>query len=488
MGERLKVLMVASEAVPFAKTGGLADVIGALPGALAGLGVDVRVLLPYYGMAKQGKTPMTCAAENLQGRMGGQPLAFNLMVAKSGEVPFYFIERDEFFERSQLYGKPGGDYFDNLERFSFFSSTVLPFCQALAFHPDVIHVHDWQAALVPVYLTHLWQDAPAVANAKTLITIHNLAYQGLFGKDKFPLLGLDWSVFGMDGLEYYDQINLLKGGLVSSHAINTVSRTYSQEIQTPEFGYGLDGVLRSRAESLFGIVNGVDYEVWSPEKDTLIPATFSATKLKGKAENKRALMAAYKLDPALESQPILGVVSRLADQKGFDLIAQVLPELMTRKIPLVILGTGEQKYHDWLADEAKKYPGILGVMIGFDNALAHLIEAGADMFLMPSAYEPCGLNQMYSLKYGTVPIVRATGGLVDTVAPVDAAKGTGTGYLFSEKSAEAFIKVINAAVEAFKDKKLWQKIMKNGMAQDWSWTTSAKTYLNLYQKLVAGEV
>jgi starch synthase len=431
---------------------------------------------------------MTCAAENLEGRLGRQPLTFNVLTPTTGEIPFYFIERDEFFERSQLYGKPGGDYFDNLERFSFFSSTVLPFCQALAFRPDVIHVHDWQAALVPVYLNHLWQDAPAVAGARTLITIHNLAYQGLFPKDKFPLLGLDWSVFGIDGLEYYDQINLLKGGLVCSHAINTVSRTYSQEIQTPEFGYGLEGVLKSRADVLFGIVNGVDYAIWSPEVDKLIPAAYTPKKLAGKADNKRALMQAYNLDPALEAQPILGVVSRLADQKGFDLIAAVLPELMTRKVPVVILGTGEQKYHDWLEEEAKKYPGILGVKIGFDNALAHLIEAGADMFLMPSAYEPCGLNQMYSLKYGTVPIVRATGGLADTVVQVDPAKAAGTGYLFTEKDAGAFIKVINAALDAFKDKKLWQKIMQNGMTQDFSWTASAKTYLNLYQKLKAGEV
>jgi len=488
MTDNLKVLMVASEAVPFAKTGGLADVIGALPGVLKDLGVEVKVLMPYYGMIKQGKIPMTCAAENLEGLVGGRPLSFNLVTPAAGEMPFYFVERDEFYERSQLYGKPTGDYFDNLERFSFFSSTVLPFCRALAFQPDIIHVHDWQASLVPVYLNHRWQEEPALAGARTLLTIHNLGYQGLFDKDKFPLLGLDWSLFCMDGLEFYDRINFLKGGIVCAHAINTVSRTYSQEIQTSEHGFRLDGVLRTRADALFGILNGVDYNIWNPEVDRLIPANFGPDKLEGKAVNKRALMEAFNLSPLLEQSPILGVVSRLADQKGFDLVVAVLPELMARDIPLVILGTGEKHYHDLLTAEARKYPGKLGVKIAFDDGLAHLIEAGADMFLMPSRYEPGGLNQLYSLKYGTIPIVRATGGLADTVMPVDAAKGTGTGFRFVEPEAAHFIKAINAAAAAFADKALWRKIMLNAMTQDFSWESSAKSYLNLYQRLAAGEV
>jgi starch synthase len=486
MAKQLRVLFVVSEAVPYAKTGGLADVAGALPYALKDLGADVKVLMPYYGQIKQKNIPVTCAAENLTAAAGPLSLEFNVLTPAADNEPFYFVERDEFFERSQLYGTPRGDYFDNLERFVFFCDTVLPFCRALAFAPDVIHCHDWQAALVPVYLKHRWAGEAVLADAKSLLTIHNLAYQGLFPKEKFPVTGLDWSLFTMEGLEFYDKISLLKGGIVFADAVSTVSRGYSKEIQTPELGSGLDGVLRTRAEALFGIVNGVDYEDWNPATDPLIPANYSPTDLKGKAKNKEALMQAYGLDKKLAKQPILGIISRLADQKGFDLVAQVLPELMARDIPLVILGTGDEKYHQWLTEVGPKYAGKLGVKIAFDNTLAHLIEAGADMFLMPSRYEPCGLNQMYSMKYGTVPVVRATGGLMDTVAPVDGGKGAG--FLFSEYSAEAFIKALNQAIAAYEDKKLWKKIMLNGMNQDFSWAASAKAYLTLYQRLVSGEV
>jgi starch synthase len=488
MAQPLRVLFVVSEAVPYAKTGGLADVAGALPYALTELGADVKVLMPYYGQIKQKNIPVTCAAENLEGAAGPLSLEFNVLTPAEGNAPFYFVERDEFFERGQLYGTPRGDYFDNLERFAFFSSAVLPFCRALSFKPDIIHCHDWQAALVPVYLKYLWAGEKLLANTKSLLTIHNLAYQGLFPKEKFPSTGLNWSLYSINGLEYYDKINILKGGIVFADAINTVSRGYSKEIQTPEFGYGLAGVLRTRAEALFGIVNGVDYVDWNPATDPLIPANYDPADLKGKAKNKEALMQAYGLDKKLAKQPILGIISRLADQKGFDLVAAVLPELMSRNIPLVILGTGEEKYHRWLEEVGPKYAGKLGVKVAFDNSLAHLIEAGSDMFLMPSRYEPCGLNQMYSMKYGTVPVVRATGGLMDTVTSVDAAKGAGTGFVFKEYSAEAFVKALNKAIDAYQDKKLWKKIMLNGMNEDFSWQASAKTYLTLYQRLVSGEV
>jgi starch synthase len=487
MTPALHVLFVVSEAVPYAKTGGLADVAGALPYALGELGADVKVLMPYYGQIKQKNIPVTLAAENLEAAAGPLRLEFNVLTPAEA-APYYFVERDEFYERSQLYGTPRGDYFDNLERFAFLSDAVLSFCEALSFKPDVIHCHDWQASLVPAYLKHRWAAEEIMADARSLLTIHNLAYQGLFPKEQFPFTGLDPSLFSIDGLEYYDKINVLKGGIVFADAINTVSRGYSKEIQTPEYGYGLEGVLRTRAEALFGIVNGVDYADWNPATDPLIPAHYSPADLKGKAKNKEALMEAFGLDKKLAKQPILGIISRLADQKGFDLVAAALPELMARDIPLVILGTGDEKYHRWLEEVGPKYAGRLGVKIAFDNRLAHLIEAGADMFLMPSRYEPCGLNQMYSMKYGTVPVVRATGGLVDTVAPVDAAKGTGTGFVFKEYSAEAFIKALNQAVKAYQDKKLWQKIVLNGMHEDFSWQTSAKTYLTLYQRLVSGEV
>jgi starch synthase len=484
MSSKLRVLFVASEGVPFAKTGGLADVVGALPFALQELGVDVKVVLPYYGAVKQGKIATAKVAENLGVALPWPlDLTFDLMAPTAGDYPFYFVARDEFYERSQLYGTPKGDYFDNLERFAFFSAALKPLCQELDFHPDVIHCHDWQSALALVYLKNRWAGEEIFAGARSLLTIHNLAYQGLFPKKKYPLLGLDWSLFCIDGLEYYDQINLLKGGILCADAINTVSPTYAEEIQTPEFGYGLEGVLQTRSADLYGILNGADYQEWSPEADKYLKDHFHRDDLKGKEANKAALMEAFGLDKQWAEAPILALISRLADQKGFDLVAQVLPHLMALKVMVVILGTGEEKYHRWLQAEAAKYPGKLGVKITFNNELAHLIEAGADMFLMPSRYEPCGLNQIYSMKYGTIPIVRATGGLADTVHPVGTPTGPGTGFTFEEYSADAFLKALHTALSSYEDKDLWRKIMQNAMAQDFSWKVSAKKYVDLYNKL-----
>jgi starch synthase len=484
MGQKLRVLFVASEGVPFAKTGGLADVVGTLPQALEEQGVEVKVLMPYYRMVKEGKVPTTLIAEDLEVNLGLINHPFNLMAPADSGSPFYFVERDEFYDRSQLYGIPRGDYFDNLERFAFFSGAVLPFCRALDFTPDVIHCHDWQSALVPVYLRKRWAGEDMLAKAKTVFTIHNLAFQGLFPKEKYPLLGLDWSFFSIDGLEYYDQINLLKGGIVCADAVTTVSPRYSQEIQTEELGYGLEGVLRTRAEQLHGILNGVDYQDWSPETDSLIPASFNPEDLKGKAANKAALMEAFGLSKDLADAPILAVISRLADQKGFDLLAEILPQLMKQKLMLVILGTGDEKYHRWLEAEAPKYMGKLGAKIAFNNQLAHLMEAGADMFLMPSRYEPCGLNQIYSMKYGTIPVVRETGGLADTVTPVGDPKTPGTGFVFSDYTPEAFLKAIHTALNAYANKDLWSRIMLHAMTQDFSWKVSAKAYLELYKSLL----
>ncbi|MCL4502660.1 MAG: glycogen synthase GlgA [Deltaproteobacteria bacterium] len=485
MAEKLKVLFVASEGIPFAKTGGLADVVGTLPDALRDLGVEVKVLMPYYGAVKQGKIPTVAVATDLEVNLP-EPLnlPFDLMAPESPDYPFWFVARDEFYERSQLYGTPRGDYFDNLERFAFFSGAVLPICREMNFKPDLIHCHDWQSSLVPVYLKNHWAWAEAMAGTKTLLTIHNLAYQGLFPRSRFPRLGLDRSLFTIDGLEYYDQINLLKGGIIFSDAITTVSPRYSQEIQTLEFGYGLDGVLRRYSTKLHGILNGVDYQIWSPQTDQLLPHNFTLEDLQGKAADKAALMEAFGLNKKLAKAPILAMISRLADQKGFDLVAQALPQLMTQEVMVVILGTGEERYHRWLAAEAPKYKGKLGVLVAFDNKLAHLMEAGADMFLMPSRFEPCGLNQIYSMKYGTIPIVRETGGLADTVTPVGNPKEPGTGFIFSDYTAEAFLKAIYQAVEAYKDQKLWSRIMQNAMAQDFSWTKSAQAYLDLYRRLM----
>jgi starch synthase len=433
---------------------------------------------------KQGKVETTLIAEDLEVNMGMLNHPFNLMAPATSGLPFYFVERDEFYERSQLYGTPRGDYFDNLERFAFFSGAVLPFCRALDFHPDLIHCHDWQSALVPVYLRHRWGGEDILVGTKTVLTIHNLAYQGLFPRDQYPWLGLDWSFFSIDGLEYYGQINLLKGGIISADAVTTVSPRYSVEIQTPEFGYGLDGVLRTRAAQLHGILNGVDYQDWNPGTDSLIPAPFSRQDLQGKAADKAALMAAFDLSPDLADAPLLAMISRLADQKGLDLLEQVLPRLMKHKLTLVILGTGDEKYQRWLEAEAPKYQGKLGVKVAFNNQLAHLIEAGADMFLMPSRYEPCGLNQIYSMKYGTIPVVRATGGLADTVTPVGHAAEPGTGFVFTDYTPEAFLKAIYTAMEAYADQDQWRQIMDHAMTQDFSWKVSARKYLELYKSLL----
>jgi starch synthase len=488
MDRPLNVMFVSPEAVPFAKTGGLADVAGALPLALNKLGLRVCLLMPLYGMIRQGNVPLTRVLSDLEVHFDFYTLKFDLYSAEIDGVTFYFVERDEFFDRRQLYGTPKGDYFDNFERYIFLAKTVKPICQALNLKPDIIHCHDWQSALVPVYLRERWLNEEVFTQTAAVLTIHNLAYQGLFLKEKYHLLDLDLSLFWMDGLEFYDKINFLKGGILWSDAITTVSRQYSQEIQTPEFGCGLEGVLRSRADVLTGIVNGIDYSIWNPQTDTLIAAPYSAADLSGKEKNKKALMAEYKLDPKLKDAPLLGIVSRLADQKGFDLLAEILPELMTENLTLVILGTGDEKYHTLLSEAAQKYQGRLGVKIAFDNKIAHLIEAGADMFLMPSHYEPCGLNQLYSLKYGTIPVVRATGGLVDTIEPVDAKKKTGTGFLFEEISPEAFLACIREACRAYQDKTLWKKIMANAMNRDFSWESSAKAYETLYRQTLARNI
>jgi starch synthase len=485
MDRKLNVMFVSPEAVPFAKTGGLADVAGALPIALSKLGMRVCLLMPLYGMIRQGNFTLTKVISDLEVSFDFFTLKFDLYSTEIAGVTFYFVERDEFFDRRQLYGTPKGDYFDNFERYIFLAKTVLPVCQALEFKPDIIHCHDWQSALISVYLREKWQREEIFTQTASIFTIHNLAYQGLFAKEKFHLLDLDLSLFGIDGLEFYDKINFLKGGILWSDAITTVSRQYSQEIQTPEFGCGLEGVLQSRTDILTGIVNGIDYSIWNPATDKLIAAPYSAADLTGKEKNKKALMDEYQLEPKLKEAPLLGMISRLADQKGFDLLAAILPELMAEKLTLVILGTGDEKYHRLLSEAAEKYKGRLGVKIAFDNKIAHLIEAGADMFLMPSYYEPCGLNQIYSLKYGTIPVVRVTGGLADTIVPVDTKKMTGTGFRFEEYTPEAFLACIREACQAYRNKTLWKKLMDSAMNQDFSWESSAKAYESLYRETLA---
>jgi starch synthase len=486
-------LLATPEAVPFAKTGGLADVTGTIPKHLRLMGHDVAVVMPLYRMARAkardlGEPVSSFAIDVHDHRVEGRVFRSTA----PDDIPFYLVECDRYFDRPQLYGTPEGDFPDNAERFTFFSRAVLELASALSerlpdgTRPapiDVLHLHDWQTALVPVYLRTIYAGRAFARDTATLLTIHNLAYQGLFWHWDMKLTGLDWSLFTPERLEFYGKVNFLKGGIVYADAISTVSRTYGREIQTVEFGCGLEGVLRNRAADLSGILNGVDYDEWAPEHDPLIPASYGPADTAPKAASKALLQREFGLREDAAT-PLIGMVSRLVDQKGLDIFARALDEIMALDLEIAILGTGDERYHRLLTDLAEQYRGKLAVRLAFDNRLAHLVEAGADMFLMPSRYEPCGLNQLYSLKYGTVPIVRATGGLADTISDVSKNGEGANGFTFQEYSAQALAETVARAVACFGDKRRWKKIMSVGMAQDWSWKRSAEEYSELYARIV----
>src|SRR6266403_3287675 len=473
----MKILFVASEGLPFSKTGGLADVVEALPKALVALGHEVVVLLPRYRNTKAGGV----AAPGLTIPMGDTlrfPAILNGGVLRG--VRYYFVEDPEYFDREQLYGVSGKDYPDNGERFAEFSRAAIEFCKHV-WMPDVIHCHDWQSALVPVLLRTQYEKDATVEGLAVIFTIHNMGYHGTFPRETMKTIGLPENLFKIEAMEFYGRVNFLKGGLVFSDHLTTVSRKDAQEIQTPEYGHGLDGVMGRRADYLTGILNGVDYAAWNPEKDKLIAAKYSIKDMSGKLTCKKNLLEVFHLPPDTMDKPLIGIVSRFADQKGFDLIAKVAPDLLAEALAIVVLGAGEAKYEKALHDLAKKYPGKLSVKIAYDNAIAHKIEAGADIFLMPSRYEPCGLNQIYSLKYGTVPVVRATGGLDDTVENFDVEHGTGTGFKFAEYSGTAFLYAVKQALQHYADERIWKRIQLNGMVKDFSWKTPAAEYTKIYE-------
>jgi starch synthase len=473
----VRILFVASEGLPFSKTGGLADVVEALPKALVGLGHEVAVVLPRYRGTKTGGVVLPSVTIP----MGGTRLRFPSVADGSviNGVRYFFVDDPAYFDRDDLYGGPSGDYPDNAERYSEFCRTAIEIAKHV-WSPDVIHCHDWQSALVPVLLRTSYGDDPAVRDIPVVFTIHNMGYHGLFGRDVLDRAGVPVGVFHPGGIEFFGSVNFLKGGLVFSDYLTTVSRKYAQEIQTREYGYGLDGVVRGRADRLVGILNGVDYSLWSPERDRFIAAKYSAKDLSGKQVCKQALLELFELPAELLAKPVVGIVSRFADQKGFDLIAEKAHELMHEDLLLVVIGSGERKYEELFRALAAAYPGRVGVKIAYDNSIAHKIEAGADMFLMPSRYEPCGLNQIYSLKYGTVPIVRATGGLDDTIEAFDIEHGTGTGFKFAEYSGTAMIRSVRQALHLFMDERIWRRIQLNGMAKDFSWRSSAVEYVKVY--------
>ena len=465
--------MVASEATPFAKTGGLADVVGALPPALRACGDEVAVLIPRYGFI------------DLKGfrRVYDQlPIFLGLkrydtsIYAAPRDYPLYLVDCPPLFDRPGLYGEDGTDYPDNHIRFAVLARAALGVARFL-FKTDVFHCHDWQAGLVAPYLQTTFSCDPTFLGVKTLFTIHNLGYQGLFPKTALSAAALDPSLNRPDGMEFFGKISYIKGGISFAGAINTVSPTYAREIQTEEFGFGLDGALRARSAVVSGILNGVDYREWNPKTDPLIPARYSEQDLSGKAICKEHLLAEFGLPHTAAGRPLLGVVSRFTTQKGIDLIVQIADDLVREDMYLVALGTGEPDQEAMVRKMAARHPKRIAVHVGFDNGRAHRVEAGADIFLMPSRYEPSGLSQMYSLKYGTVPVVRAVGGLNDTI-------DEGTGFKFSEPTGQALLAAIREASRVFSEPEAWKAMMLRGMERDFSWNRSAAAYSALYRRLL----
>ncbi len=476
----MKVAFVASEGVPFSKTGGLADVVGALPKALAALGHEVEVILPRYRVTPQGASMPH--AKSLTLPLGsGYKFAAVQSAGRTHQVQTYLIDCPELFDRDGLYQYRGEDYPDNAHRFAAFSMAALEFLKHSPNPPDIIHCHDWQTALVPVYLRNLYRGDSYFTQTSIMFTLHNLGYQGLFLPHLLPQISLHAGLFTVDALEYYGMVNLLKGGIIFSDFITTVSRKYAEEIQTPEFGYGLEGVLYARADHLQGILNGVDYEEWNPATDRHLAANYTPADLAGKVACKRDLLEKMGARSPVLTRPVIGIVSRFASQKGFDLIGAIAEQLAGLDLYIVALGTGEPAHEELFRTMAAKYPDKFLVRIAYDNALAHQIEAGSDMFLMPSKYEPCGLNQIYSLKYGAVPIVRATGGLDDTIEPFDGQSGTG--FKFHDYSPQALLTSIQSALEAFQSPEAWRHLMQNGMKKDYSWASSARAYSQIYEAM-----
>lgn len=491
MAKPLNILFVSSEVEPFAKTGGLADVSGALPQTIKQLDHEIRVMMPRYGSINERKARLheMIRMKEIEIPVGSKAypasVKSSFIVNNHAKVQTYFLDNETLFGRVGLYVHPETkkEYEDNDERFIFFSRGVLEVLKKLGWQPDIIHCNDWQTGLVPAYLKTLYKDDPFYRDTRTVFTIHNMAYQGLFPKSVFAKTKLPQELLSEDGVQSWGKVNFLKAGLVFSDAITTVSEKYAEEIQSSdEFGVGLQDVVKQRRNDLHGIVNGIDYTVWDPSVDELIPQRYDHRSIDLKIENKKALLAKMGL-PFQERTPLIGIISRLADQKGFDLIDEVLDEMLAMDAQLVVLGTGEKKYHDMFERAHRKYPQKVAVALMFNNDLAHLIEAGSDMFLMPSRYEPCGLNQLYSLRYGTVPLVRATGGLDDTIEDFNPSTGSGTGFKFKQYDSREMLHTVQRAVRAFADQAAWRRLMKSGMSKDFSWEASAKKYIQLYRSL-----
>ena len=491
----MKIILASSEVVPFAKTGGLADVCGALPGELANLGHDVAVFLPGYRCVSRVDTKIQALPVELELPIGDKLEKVQISKAKlpNSNIDVYFVMHSDYYNRDGLYGDQDGDFEDNCERFVLFARAVLESIREFDLQPDLIHVNDWQTGLIPALLKTEYCENPLYRDIASLITIHNLAYQGVFSADSQSITGMDPKYFNWEQMEFHGQLNLLKTGIVFADAINTVSPTYAREIQTVEQGCGLEEVLQNRSDRIFGIINGIDPNDWNPATDSHLQHHFTAdfdptVGSEGKAKCKQALQVEANLE-ARPDVPLIGIVGRLASQKGWSLILPVLRDWLEHvDAQWVILGTGDPDYHDVLTSLHRSHPNKLSLALDFSNPYAHRIEAGADLFVMPSQYEPCGLNQMYSMAYGTIPVVRRTGGLADTVTNADNEtidNKTATGFSFSDYSVEALNETLHRAMHVFHNQKnVWRQMMINGMTTDWSWTNSAKKYEQLYHKTI----
>lgn len=481
MNQKLRVAYVSAELYPFAKSGESADVACALPKYLSSQGMEVSVFIPKYRNAEVESFPMECVMPELQVPLGDQKMKASVYKGELGKYEVFFIDNPRYYWRDSVYGTGSGDYLDNDERFAFFSRAVLEFLCRRRMAVDIIHCNNWPTALIPVLLKTRYIHKRLFKETATVFTLHNVAYQGSFPPESLALTQLSWDYFTPERLSFNGKFNFLKSGLVFADILNTVSSSYRREIQTRKHGCGLEEIIRRRRDALFSIRNGVDYETWNPETDPYIAANYSARDLTGKRKCKLDLIREFGLSVSART-PLLGIVSYMSAQKGFDLLLDALEELMKMRLALVILGRGEEKYHYFLSEAQKKYPRKMAVKFEASPALTHKVAAGADIFLIPSLYEPCGLNQLYSFRYGTVPLVRATGGLGETVKPFDPETSKGNGFVFKEYSARGLLQAIKDALDCYNQPETWERLMRAGLKENFSWVTAARKYIKLYQK------
>lgn len=478
-----EVLFVTSEIYPFSKTGGLGDVMGALPLTLHNKGVKTAVITPFYGRMNLDGNKVRLVYSDLSVGYPWPPITAEIYQADYYGMPVYFVGRGEYFDRRYYYNTHSGDYFDNCERFIFFCKAVMKWARLLTDAPAVIHSHDWQSSLVPAYLYFERLKDSFWKNTKSVSTIHNLAFQGRFSGRLFADSGLPISAWNMDGAEFYGDFNMLKTGIAYSDAVTTVSPTYAEEILGPDFGCGLEGILTKYSTKLTGILNGADYNVWDPRNDKFLPCCYDSEKISGKKECKKTVISEFHLSEDFENKPLLGFIGRIREQKGIDMLIDIIPDLMKKNAGLIVLGEGNLKYEAQLLELMEAYPGQLSVQIGYTEEMAHIIQAGCDIFLMPSRYEPCGLTQIYALRFGTVPVATAVGGLCDTITPYPSKEATG--FTFEKSESSLFLKGVEKALTVWKNKKEWRAMVKRAMEKEFSWSRSAEEYIKMYRKLGA---